>query len=206
MQAVGERRRAAAAGVAAVGAALAVCAWGGNQFTPLLVLYRSADHWGATTVDALLGAYVVGLVPALLVGGRVSDRFGRRRPVLVALVASAAGSSLLASGALPAVALGRLCSGVGVGLAMAVGTTWATELAVASGRSRPAGARRASLSLTAGFGLGAGVAGTLAQWGPAPETTPYLVHVALDLAVLAWVAATGRDAPAPAATGPAGAR
>jgi hypothetical protein len=40
------------------------------------------------------------------------------------------------------------------------------------------------MGLTLGFGLGAGVAGVLAQWGPLPMVTPYVVHAVLALAAL----------------------
>jgi MFS family permease len=180
-------------------AVIFTCGWGGNQFTPLLTMYRQANGYSATVVDALLGAYVLGLAPALLVGGPVSDGQGRRRTALVALVASGLGSSLLAVDSLPFLATGRLLSGIAVGLGMAAGTGWVTELTVAGGRTRASGARRASLSLTAGFAAGAGVAGVLGQWGPWPGTVPYLVHLALTLAVLAavlrWCAETRPDGP-----------
>jgi hypothetical protein len=78
---------------------------------------------------------------------------------------------------------GRFASGVSVAVAMVVGTSWIKELsqhdAVPATR-----ARRASLTLTAGFGLGAGVSGALAQWGPAPTLLPYAVHIALSLAAV----------------------
>lgn len=185
-------------------AAMFACGWGGNQFTPLLSMYRQANGYSATVVDALLGAYVLGLAPALLIGGPLSNRHGRRRIVAVGLVSSGLGSSALAVANLPFLAAGRLLSGVAVGLGMAVGTSWLTELTVASGRSRARGARRASLALTAGFGVGAGVAGTMAQWGPGPETVPYLVHLALVVAVLGavWRSPDTR----PAAGGPASLR
>lgn len=64
---------------------------------------------------------------------------------------------------------------------------------MASGRSQAAGARLATLAPTAGFGIGAGVAGMLAQWGPLPETLPYLVQCLLAAAVL--VALWRRPAP-----------
>ena len=41
------------------------------------------------------------------------------------------------------------------------------------------------MSLTAGFGLGAAVAGALAQWGPAPAVVPYAVNVVMALAAAA---------------------
>ncbi len=168
-------------------AAMFVCGWGGNQFTPLLTMYRQANGYPATVVDALLGAYVLGLAPALLAGGPLSNRYGRRPVVMVGLASSALGSASLAVAALPFLAAGRLLSGMAVGLGMAAGTSWVAELTVTSGRSRSTGARRASLALTAGFGIGAGVAGALAQWGPWPESLPYLVQLAVAVVVLSAV-------------------
>lgn len=194
------KRRIPAWAVAAT--AMFACGWGGNQFTPLLTMYRQANGYSAAVVDALLGAYVLGLAPALLAGGPLSDRHGRRTVVMVGLSSSALGSAFLAVGALPFLTVGRLLSGVAVGLGMAVGTSWVTELTAASGRSRAAGARRASLALIAGFGVGAGVAGAMAQWGPLPETLPYLVHLAVAASVLFAVSgcADVRPAGSPAAT------
>ncbi|MBU4215255.1 MAG: MFS transporter [Actinobacteria bacterium] len=170
-----------------VGATLFAVAWGGNEFTPLLVMYRTDGHMSALMVDLLLGAYVLGIVPGLLVGGPLSDRFGRRPLMLPAPVLGALGSAVLAAGAhAPAVLfLGRICSGIALGLVMAVGTSWIKELSDPSrdpGVDPGAGARRASLSLTAGFGLGAGVAAALAQWGPWHAQLPYLVNIALTIA------------------------
>lgn len=182
-------------------AAMFICGWGGNQFTPLLSMYRAVNEYSATVVDALLGAYVIGLAPALLIGGPLSDRRGRRPLVLAGLGASGLGSAALAAGglrSLPGAALGflaagRLLSGIAVGLGMAVGTAWLVELTVSGGRSPATGARRASLSLTAGFGLGAGVAGVLAQWSPGRESVPYLVHLLLCGIVIASVLRWGLD-------------
>jgi MFS family permease len=162
-------------------------AWGGNEFTPLLVLYRQGGL-GAVTVDALLGAYVLGIVPALLLGGPLSDRYGRRPLLLPAAPVAALGSIVLAAGASApaALAAGRVLCGLALGLVMAVGTTWVTELAGQTG-DRAAGARWASLALTAGFLVGAGVASALAQWAPWPQGLTYLLHVALSVAAGLWV-------------------
>ena len=46
-----------------VAAVLLAIAWGGNEFTPLLVMYREQGHLGDVTVDALLAAYVFGIRP-----------------------------------------------------------------------------------------------------------------------------------------------
>jgi MFS family permease len=168
---------------AVVAAAMFACGWGGNQFTPLLLLYRRLAGYSELSVDAFLGAYVVGLVPGLLLAGPISDRRGRR-PVLVAgTAASAAASLVLAFGALGPwpIYAGRLLTGVAVGIAMAVGTSWVKELS--PGTDPGIAARRASLCQTVGFGLGAGVAGALAQWGPMPMVTPYVVHIAITVSL-----------------------
>jgi MFS family permease len=168
-------------------AAILVCAWGGNQFTPLLVYYRQHNGLSTTVVDVLLGFYVFGLAPALIAGPLLANRLGRVRVVAVALVVGVFGSALIAVGSLPFLLFGRLLSGTSVGLGMAVGTSWVIELTTAAGGAPSLGARRAALSLTAGFGVGAGVAGVLAATAPAPEVVPYVVQITVSVVVLALV-------------------
>ncbi len=172
--------------------AVFTAAWGGNEFTPLLVMYRMAGHVSPVMVDALLFTYVLGIVPALLIGGPLSDRFGRRPLMLPSPLIAALGSALLAAGTQSVVLLaaGRIFSGLALGLAMAVGGSWIKELSDRDGASVTAGARRAALSLTAGFGLGAAAAALLAQWGPWPGQLAYLVNIALaGVAFLALLSA-----------------
>ncbi len=174
-----------------VAAAMFAIAWGGNEFTPLLVMYKN-HGLSVTTVDVLLFDYVLGIVPALLIGGPLSDRFGRRRLMRPAPLIAAAGSVLLAVGAdsVALLSLGRVLCGVALGLAMAVGGSWVKELSQPPYTSAVAvgsGARRSAMSLTAGFALGAGVAGILAQWAPWPNTLAYLVNVALCVVAAVWV-------------------
>ncbi len=173
-----------------VAAAMFVIAWGGNEFTPLLVMYKN-HGLSVTTVDVLLFDYVLGIVPALLIGGPLSDRFGRRRLMCPAPLIAASASLLLAVGAdsVAALSIGRVLSGVALGMAMAVGGSWVKELSqppYSPAAAVGTGARRSAMSLTAGFALGAGVAGVLAQWAPWPHSLPYLVNVALCAAGAAW--------------------
>ncbi|MFD3748423.1 MFS transporter [Nocardia sp. NPDC058633] len=201
-----ERPRAVSATRAWLGvsAAMVAIAWGGNEFTPLLVMYK-AHGLALTAVDLLLFYYVLGIVPALLIGGPLSDRFGRRPLMLPAPLIAAAGSLLLAAGAasVPMLAAGRMLCGVALGLAMAVGGSWLKELSQPPFAEAAAGtgARRSAMSLTAGFALGAGVAGTLAQWGPLPDSTAYLVNAALCVATAFWVARTPETVTRPANPG-----
>jgi MFS family permease len=180
-----------------VAPATALLAWGGNHFTPLLLMYRQVDGYSSVEVDLFLAFYILGLVPGFLIGGPLADRNGRKRVMVAGIAMSALGSAVLAAGAASPFWLcaGRLVVGVSVAVAMVAGTSWIEELSqepydVGAGAS---GARRASLALTAGFGIGAGVSGALAQWAPAPTVLPYVVQVALLLAAaipLAWAPET----------------
>ncbi|MFI5426562.1 hypothetical protein [Aeromicrobium sp. UC242_57] len=53
------------------------------------------------------------------------------------------------------------------------------------------GARRSSISLTAGFVMGPAAAGLLAQWSPHPLVVPYLVHMAIAVPATVLLAAHG---------------
>ena len=185
----------------AVGVGVFCIGWGGNQFTPLLIAYRQHSGYSRVDVDVLLGAYVIGLVPGLLLASALSDRYGRRRLMTVGMVGSAVGSAALATGdawGFSALFGGRLLSGLAVGIAMAVGSAWIAELSNAPYDDAPpgAGARRASIFLSLGFGLGPLCAGLLAAFAPLRLVLPYAVHVTLcllALPIVAWRATETRD-------------
>lgn len=176
-----------------VSSALLAVAWGGNEFTPLLVMYRTVEGYEQVAVDMLLAAYVLGIVPALLIGGPLSDRHGRRALMIPAPILAMVGSILLALGAGSLVLLfvGRVFSGLALGLGMAVGTSWIKELSDRPYEAYPervSGARRASLSLTAGFALGAAIAATLAQFAPLQTVLPYVINLLICLPAVLLVA------------------
>ncbi|MCW2811206.1 MAG: putative arabinose efflux permease, family [Friedmanniella sp.] len=172
-----------AGGWRAVAPAVLLAAWGGNHFSPLLLMYRAVDGYSAVEVNLFFAFYILGLAPGFLVAGPFSDEHGRKRLVVLALGLGVLGSVVLGLGGAQAglMCAGRFVSGLSVAVAMVVGTSWIKELS--SHDAEPATrARRASLTLTAGFGVGAGVSGALAQWGPAPTLLPYGVQIALSLA------------------------
>ncbi|GAA5061593.1 MFS transporter [Nocardia callitridis] len=183
-----------------VAAAMFAIAWGGNEFTPLLVMYKN-NGLSVTTVNFLLFAYVLGIVPALLIGGPLSDRYGRAVLLRPAPLISAAGSLLIAFGSasVTVMSIGRVLCGIALGLAMAVGSSWLKELA--ADRPSGTGARRSAMSLTGGFAAGAGCAGVLAQWAPLPDTLPFLISVALCLVATAWVTRAPETVPRNATPG-----
>jgi MFS family permease len=171
------------------GAGLAVAAvgWGAQQFAPLLLLYQAELGLSSTVVQATFGLYVLGLIPGLLLGGPVSDRYGRRRVMVPTLVVSVAGTVALILGGTGVGWLfaGRLLAGAASGAAFSSGAAWIKELGTAGG---PGGANpgpgRLTVTMSIGFGLGPLVAGALAQWAPAPTVLPYLPHLVLAVAAI----------------------
>ena len=174
-----------------IGIAMFAIGFGANHFAPLLPVYRQELDLSQSKVTFLLAIYILGLIPALLAGGALSDRYGRRAVMRPATIISLAGTLLLM--ALPdkfeiIVALGRLVTGVAVGLMLSAGASWLKEVTALSGGTTEVGARRATIATSAGFGLGPACSGALAQWAPAPLYTPLVVHVVLIVlsAFLVW--------------------
>lgn len=173
------------------GIAVASVGWGANQFAPLLLLYQAKLGLSAATVQATFGLYALGLMPALLVGGLLADRYGRRTVLLPALIASLiAGALLMAGGQIPGLLFaGRLMAGIASGTAFSSGAAWVKELAPPG-----TGARRLTIAMTTGFAAGPLVAGMLAQWAPLPTVLPYLPQLALALIAIPLVLRTRETA------------
>ena len=180
-----------------VAGSMVAVAWGGNEFTPLLVMYREQSHFSQVTVNGLLAAYVIGIVPALLISGPLSDYIGRRPTMLPAAPLSLAGSFLLSIAPEEPliIAAGRVLCGLALGIVMAVGSTWISELITRSGGDPASGPRKASMCLTLGFLIGAALASVLAQWGPWPTHLAYVLHILLTVITAVWLLKTPETRP-----------
>ena len=189
-----------------VALAMFAVGWGANQFSPMLIVYRQALGLGATEIAGLFGIYAATLIPGLLAGGPLSDRFGRRACVLPFAALSPVATLLLILGPhdLALIAAGRALAGVCSGMVFGPATAWVQDLSGGSALS----ARRAALALSAGFGFGPIVAAALAQWAPHPLVVPYLPHLVLGVVALAavWTVPDVRRAGTPALAGPAARR
>lgn len=168
--------------------------YGANLFAPLLPVMREVHDLSQATVNFILAVYVLGLIPALLVGGPLSDRRGRRAVVRPALLFSVAGTVVILAAHLGTdstagpvlLTAGRMLTGVAVGLVLAAGASWLKEVTPAADG---AAARRATVATSAGFGVGPLLSGPVAEWLPGPDTTALILHLvmALVLTPLVWV-------------------
>lgn len=187
---------------ARVGFLLFTAGWGANHFASLLVVYRKELGLSPSALGLLFGAYALGLVPGLILAGRASDARGRRALVLPASCMAIAASAILAFGShgFAVLLAGRLLFGLAMGSIMSPGSVWVQELSTAE-----QGPRRATLWLSAGFGLGPLVSGIVAQLAPAPMVVPYAVHATVMAIALVLVRAAPETAyakpPAAGATG-----
>ena len=99
---------------------------------------------------------------------------------------------------LPGLLIGRLVTGVSVGLAAGTAITYLIELRLrADPKASPVRARTIGTSVTVGaLGVGPLIAGCLAQWVTQPLTVPYLVFIALGaIALIGLRAAPETGAP-----------
>jgi MFS family permease len=149
--------------------------------SPLYGLYRARDHFSLFMVTVIYAVYAFGVIGALLLGGHLSDWYGRRRLLLPAFgVAIVSAIVFLASKSLASLLVGRLLNGIAIGIVVSTATAYLAELH-AIGRPE-ATVRRAQLTASAipvgGIGVGALLAGILAQWVAHPLTVPYLVFLA----------------------------
>lgn len=157
---------------------------------PLYVLYAREEHFGSFTTTLIFAVYAIGVAVSLYLAGHISDRFGRRRVIVPAVLLNVISALIFLTwhetGWLLAA---RFISGLGIGLLTATATAHLIELH-RTGRPH-ATATLATVVGTAanvgGIGLGPLVAGFLAQWAPEPLYTPYAVFAFLMLIGLVGV-------------------
>ena len=155
----------------------------GTVPTPLWPLYAARDGFGSTTVTLAFACMVVGAGASLYLFGHLSDRFGRRRIIVPALAFGITAAAVMALWpTLPGLLIGRILTGVAVGLMASTATTYLTDLYRAGHQAQPSSrmpATVASVANLGGLSLGPLVAGALLRWVGHPFTTSYLVFIAL---------------------------
>jgi predicted MFS family arabinose efflux permease len=169
--------------------------------SPLYGLYRERDGLSTLTVTLIYAIFAAGTIATLLSVRFIAARIGRRGVMICAVVTMMAAAGLLAAWKdLPGLLIGRLATGVAVGLSAGTAITYLIELRARDNpRASPVGARNVGTAVNVGaLGIGPLVAGCLAEWARWPLTLPYLLVIALGAVALIGVAgAAETGAPAP---------
>jgi predicted MFS family arabinose efflux permease len=161
--------------------------------SPLYGLYRTRDHLSALTITVVFAIFAAGTIATLQRDSSITARIGRRGMMLGAVAMMMVAMGVLAAWKdLPGLLIGRLLTGVAVGLAAGPAITYLVELRLrADPNASAVRARTIGTSVNVGaLGVGPLIAGCLAQWARWPLTLPYLVFVALGAVALAglWAA------------------
>jgi MFS family permease len=147
---------------------------GVNLATPLYAVYAQRFDFSSFVLTAVFAMYAVVLVPALIVFGRLSDRFGRRPVVLVGLgLACVALGLFVAADGTGWLFAARAVQGLAVGTISGAATAALVEVDPDGDRRRAA--LFAGLAQAGGSATGPLLAGVLAQWAPWPRQLCYLV-------------------------------
>jgi MFS family permease len=152
--------------------------------TPLYGLYQQRDGFPTPVITVVFAAYAVGVVASLYLVGHVSDWFGRRPVILLALLAEAlAAVGFLTWPDLPGLLLARLISGIGIGAVTATATAHLSELRLVSrpGEDVAHSGLIATVVNLGGLSLGPLVSGLLTAYVGRPLTTPFVVFLVLQL-------------------------
>jgi predicted MFS family arabinose efflux permease len=160
--------------------------------SPLYGLYRVRDHLSALMITVIYAIFAGGTIASLLAVRSIAARIGRRGVMLSSVATMMVAAGVLAAGkTLPGLLIGRLITGVSVGLAAGTAITYLIELSLrANPKASIERAQTIGTSVTVGgLGLGALIGGLLAEWGKLQLTLPYLVFIALGAIALAelWI-------------------
>jgi MFS family permease len=159
---------------------------GANLATPLYAVYSQRFHFSPLVLTAVFATYAIVLVPALVLFGRLSDRFGRRPVVVGGLVTACAGLALFAAAQGTAwLFVARGVQGLAVGMISGAATAALVEFDPHESRRRAA--LGAGLAQAGGSALGPLAAGVLAEWAPDPLRLCYLVTLGLTLVAAGFV-------------------
>lgn len=169
-----------------LGVACVLAFIGGTLPTPLYGFYQQDLGWSTFVVTVVYAAYAAGTTFALVVFGHASDELGRKRVLLGGLALAAASAAVFSAFEdLPMVLVGRVLSGMSVGILAAASIAALAELAPGG---RLVGSRWGTIAQMLGLGCGPLLAGLLAEWVARPLVVPYLTHIAL-LALAALIVA-----------------
>ncbi|QQO22986.1 MFS transporter [Bradyrhizobium diazoefficiens] len=173
--------------IVVVGCLIGALFAGSTVATPLYVIYKQQLGFSQITLTLIYAVYVVGNLTALLIFGRMSDQVGRRRAAVLAIGIAIVGALVfLFAHGVASLYIARVLSGLAIGIGASTGTAWLAELIAERDRSRATVI--ATIANFAGLGLGALIAGLLAEYVALPLRTPFIVYLAPLVVVAALLA------------------
>lgn len=154
---------------------------GSTAPSPLYGIYQAELHFSSTTLTSLFAVYAVGVLLALAVLGRLSDRLDDRRWVIVpALCVVAAGSLVFAfADDLAGLFWGRFLAGIGTGAL--TGSANAALVGFDAQDRKKQAAVLATVSFTLGAALGPVLSSVAIGFGFHPTTSPFVLNACLAL-------------------------
>ncbi|WP_409188057.1 MFS transporter [Bradyrhizobium sp. RDM4] len=177
--------------IVSVASMIGVLFAGSTVATPLYVIYKQQLGFSQITLTLIYAVYVVGNLTALLIFGRMSDQVGRRRTAVIAIGIAIVGALVfLFAHGIASLYVARVLSGLAIGLGAGTGTAWLAELIAERDRSRATVI--ATIANFTGLGLGALIAGLLAEYVALPLRIPFIAYLAV-LVVVAILVAFARE-------------
>ena len=135
--------------------------------SPLYPVYQGLWHFPAITLTAVYASYALGGLGALLVTGRLPDHLGRRRILAAGLVVEVVAMIVFVYAAdVTSLFVGRILTGVGIGIAAGAVSAWLLDLKPTS--DTDLGSLVGGAAPLLGLGAGALVGGVLVEYGPSP--------------------------------------
>jgi MFS family permease len=148
---------------------------GSTMLTPLYAIYQQAFGFPQIELTLIYATYVVGNLAALLLFGGISDRVGRRKTAIPAMAIGIVSAMVfMAATSVVLLYLARMLSGLAVGIGVGAATAWMSETLEGNGTDASVITTTANFI---GLGLGALIAGALAEYAPSPLHLPFVVYV-----------------------------
>jgi MFS family permease len=157
---------------------LLVLTMGTSTLTPLLPLYQRDFGLSTGTATLLFVTYTVTVCPTMLIAGNLADRLGRKRLLMPSMAIMTLASLVFAlAESVPLLFAGRVLQGLAIGGFLGVGAAFVVDHA--RRESKALAAALAGVFFRLGFGLGPGLAGIAAQYGPDPRHFIFEIHIVL---------------------------
>ncbi|MDA3643967.1 MFS transporter [Saccharopolyspora indica] len=144
--------------------------------SPLYPAYQGSFAISDLAMTLIYATFALVSAPALLLFGSASDAVGPRSVLRVSIALAALGSACFVfASSLEWLLVARAAQGLALGAATGAASALISERAPA----RVSGAVLASTAFVAGTAAGPIAGGVLAQYAPAPQVLPFLLHLAL---------------------------